>query len=93
MTSEDRLTRAPDAIFSGLSDGRGVLLSVSGGVYYTLNHTGCDVWQALAAPTTPEEISRSIADRYDVPRDQTAADVSPLLADLLSRGLIVSQRP
>ena len=91
MTNGNQLEQAPGVLFSELSDGRGVLLSVDGGVYYTLNHTGCDVWHALKSPATPEEIASLIADRYTLAKDQAVEDVSALLEDLLSRGLVLEQ--
>lgn len=80
----------PNVIFKEQSDGA-VLFSMEDEVYYGLNEVGAEIW-ALLPPVsdTVEEIRDAIAARYpEVDPAVIQADVTQLIADLVSHGLLI----
>ena len=80
----------PKVIFKEQSDGA-VLFSMDDEVYYGLNEVGAEIW-ALLPPVSNsvEEIRDAIAARYpEVDPAVIQADVTQLIADLLSHGLLI----
>lgn len=54
----------------------------------TLTGTGPALWRALAEPVTRARLSRELAVAFDADPDRVAADIAPVLADLLRLGVI-----
>lgn len=55
---------------------------------YTFNEVGSRVWTLLEQPASVETIAAVLADEYEAPAEQIAADVAELLEALQERGLI-----
>ena len=71
-----------------LDDGA-VLLDLSTATYFTVNETGADIVDALAADDAgPEELERLLLATYDVTPERARADVAAMLDELGRRGLI-----
>lgn len=74
-----------------------VLLDTRHDTYYTLNRVAGRLWDLLASPKTTAELVRFLRAEYDV--DPTAGadaieqDVSSLLRDLSTAGLVVAAAP
>ncbi|MGH7627745.1 MAG: PqqD family protein [Gemmatimonadaceae bacterium] len=80
----------PKVLFKEQSDGA-VLFSMDDEVYFGLNEVGAEIW-ALLPPVsnTVEEICDAIAMRYpEVDPAVIHADVTQLIADLVSHGLLI----
>ena len=60
---------------------------------YTLNETGCFIWQRLEQGQTVGAIRIALQDRYDVTPDQAAQSIADLLADLHRERLITVNPP
>lgn len=78
-------------VIERLIDGEAVLLDLKTGVYFSLNGTGTDVWNALAAPATVEDVAGRITADYAIDFPTALADAGALLAELESQGLIVKK--
>lgn len=68
-----------------------VALDVEKGQCYGLNAVGSRVWKLLDTPMSIQAICRSLQDEYDVAPDICEAEVSRLLGDLQSEGLVQVQ--
>lgn len=80
-----------DVIFREL-DGEAVLLDFASGRYYGLNAVGTRVWTLLAAGQTVDSAIDVVVNEFDAVEDQVARDVEELVAELLSRGLLIADQ-
>lgn len=65
-----------------------ILLSISGGTYYSLNETSIFFWEALQNQQPLASAVNRIVDEYEVERSQVLTDLQELLQDLSAYGLI-----
>ena len=70
--------------------GEVVILDIQQGLYYGLDHVGADVWTQLEKPTRFAELVERVVSRYDVDRGTAESDLTTLLNELLTLGLIES---
>ena len=68
--------------------GETVILDVASGQYFALNSVGGAIWSHLQTPSTVAEICRKMCSDYDVPADRCEAEVSALLQQLATHGLV-----
>lgn len=54
-----------------------------------LNDTGKDIWEAVAAGKSEEEIIDYIVSEYDVERDRAEVSVKKFITDMKDKGFIV----
>ena len=87
-----RATPHPDVIATLLDD-EAVLLHMGNQHYYTLNETGCFIWQRLEQGQTVGAIRAALEEQYDVTPDQAAQSIADLLADLHRERLITVVTP
>lgn len=80
-------TPDPEVIATTLEE-EAVLLHMSTQHYYTLNETGCFIWQRLEQGQMLGEIRAAIEERYDVTPEQAARSVTELVAELRQEHLI-----
>ncbi len=89
MTRFDSVRLSADVIFREL-DGEAVLLDFASGRYFGLNAVGTRIWTLLASGASVDVAVAAVAAEFDAPADEVARDVDDLIAELLSRGLLVS---
>jgi hypothetical protein len=82
-----RIRRVPWAVTETVA-GETVLLDPVGDRYLRLNGTGAALWELLAEPRAPDELSRVLADRHAVDADVAARDVGAFVDALRSRKLV-----
>ena len=58
---------------------------------YTLNSTGCCLWDLLAAVRTEDELAATLSERYRRPTEEVVADVRSFLADMTRMELVTEQ--
>lgn len=68
-----------------------VALDVNRGQCYGLNAVGSRVWRLLDAPMSIRDVCSALQDEYEVEPEVCREEVSRLLADLQSEGLIEVQ--
>jgi hypothetical protein len=93
MSAADTYIRS-EAVVSRLIGGETLVVPVRGGVgdlasIYSFNEIGTLIWEALASPTSLEELVDLIACKYPGSRDQVLQDVVVFLSDIRSADLIV----
>ncbi len=84
---EKRFARSEQVVWN-MVDEEAVLLNPETGLYYGLNRTASEVWQALANPQTTEQLVALIAKVFEAPIDVVGADVEALLADMAAKKLV-----
>ena len=101
MTEENRVfqrrTEEPGLVTRRIA-GETIVVPVSARVgdldsIYTFNEAGARVWALLERPISAQAIASALADEYDAPAAQIAADVAELLDGLQSRGLVRRVEP
>jgi hypothetical protein len=78
---------SPDVVFRDL-EGEAVILDLASGRYFGLNAVGTRIWTLIDAGLPIDRIVDTLAGEYDAEPTQIAADVTRLVDDLSSRGLI-----
>jgi hypothetical protein len=83
-----------DDLVSREIDGQLILVPIAAGIgdmedeLYTLNDTGRALWDRLDGSRTVDQIVDDLARRYDAAREEIAADVEGLIAELLARRMV-----
>lgn len=65
-----------------------VILDLASGNYFGLNAVGSRLWLGLAAGKTPGEVCDLVMTEFDVKRPELEADMSAILRELMSQGLL-----
>jgi len=65
-----------------------VILDLSSGMYFSLDRVGAEIWQLLTEGHRLDSIVTTMLARYEVAEDQLRQDVTHLVDELLSRGLV-----
>ena len=58
---------------------------------YTLNGTGCRLWDLIGSPRTEDELAGILAGQYQIPRETAQRDVRAFLDDMVQMGLAEQQ--
>lgn len=95
MEKPDQVPISPASIVSLSAEqvsadlgGEAAILDLKHGIYYGLDAVGAVVWSLLEIPRTAGEVRDEILERFDVDPDRCWRDLSALLSELASRGLI-----
>jgi hypothetical protein len=80
----------PDVVFTPLEDSEGVLLHLETKRYYTLNETGCRIWELATRGQTPVEIARALAREYEIGADAARRHAEALLDELQAEQLLLA---
>ena len=94
MTEQLAPTQNPQALFTELDDGTGVVLHLDTKFYYTLNPTAVFVWKALGgdAPCSIAAIALDLTRVFRVEPPEAERDVARIIAEMLADGLVL-ERP
>jgi hypothetical protein len=78
----------PSQVMSRQVGDETVILDLSRGMYFSLDPVGAQIWQLLSDGQAIDSIVTALLSRYEVAEDQLRRDVSDLVEELKSRGLI-----
>jgi hypothetical protein len=87
LTKATSICAILDHVSSDL-DGETIVLNLASGHYFGLEGVGGDVWELLQQPITLQEICTEILQRYDVEPSACENDVTALITELISEGLV-----
>ena len=82
-----RVEIGPSVIYRDVS-GEVVLLNLQSGVYYGLDPVGSRMWQLLMEQRPLDDVCSVMLEEYDVTADVLRADLSRLVDELASKGLV-----
>ena len=82
--------RRRDDVVARSVAGENLLIPVHGCTdsVYTLNVTGCHLWDLLAEDQTADHLAMALTQRYQISREAALADVRIFLADMLRMQLV-----
>jgi hypothetical protein len=70
-------------------DGEVTLVHLRTGIFYGMNATGSALWRQIEQGRTPETVARVLAEAYGVSREAVAAEIAPLIAELVDDEVLV----
>lgn len=82
------MTANPNVVFRVLGDGA-VLVDLSTNQIYELNETGTAIWERLSRGEAADVIVDGLVAHFDVTAATAREQLSNLVTDLQSRGLLV----
>ena len=82
----------PQALFTELDDGTGVLLHLETKFYFTLNPTAVVVWRSLGEGASLAAIADRLTTTFRVEREVAERDVTAILEEMLSGGLVLQKQ-
>lgn len=82
----------PQALFTELDDGTGVLLHLETKFYFTLNPTAVVVWRSLGEGASLAAIADRLTATFRVEREVAERDVTAILEEMLSGGLVLQKQ-
>jgi len=82
-----RVEISPSVIYRDVS-GEIVLLNLQSGVYYGLDPVGSRMWQLLMEQRPLDDVYSVMLEEYDVVAEVLRADLSRLVDELSSEGLV-----
>lgn len=85
----ERIVQAEGFLVSDMG-GEKVMMSVQSGKYFNLGHSGGEIWELLASPTTLEAIVNKLCDEYEIEKEACLNQVASFLKQLADQGLIVN---
>ena len=82
------IKRHPDQLLSSKIDEEMVLLSIQKGKYYSLDHTGSEIWEYIHDPIPFSKLIGKLTDNYEVNEEKCIKETKDFLIDLYENGLI-----
>ncbi len=76
------------AVASEIIDGEAIILHHRSGDYFSTDGVGAIVWQWLGEPRSPDQMVRSLKDRFPAAAPEIAAVVDSFVGELLKHELI-----
>ena len=67
-----------------------VALDAAGGTCFGFNSVASSVWRALVQPQSFEMLRDQLLDEYEVDREKCEVELSELLRDLTTKGLVTT---
>jgi hypothetical protein len=89
--SETILMRSAD-VPSRAVDGKGILVDLESGYYFSLNRTGQFIWEQFDGSRTLHDIARLMVDQFDVDEETSLSDCIELADRLGADGLVVTAK-
>jgi hypothetical protein len=84
---DSRVIRSREILESAV-DGEVIALDIAQGECYGFNPVASSIWHLLGSETSVAEICDSMCKEFEVERDVCEADVTRLLVELQSAGLV-----
>ena len=88
ITLTQRLVKSKGVLVQELLDGDSVLLHVDSGQYFGLDRVGNEAWKVLSNGATLQDAYDQLLSQFDVEPDRLMSDLTTLIEELLSNGLL-----
>jgi len=83
----------PDAVVSRDLGGETVILNLETGIYFDLDGVATDIWQALKATGSLQEVYEKVLAAYEVDPAVLGDDLIKFVNQLAAKGLVKSATP
>jgi hypothetical protein len=83
-----RLARNPDVECTELADGA-VLLNMETRLYYSLNQTGLELWNATDGANGPEQVAKRLTEAFEIDEQAALGAVASFMPELERERLVV----
>jgi len=90
VLSETQFRTNSPGVIGEVLDGEAIIVSLETGAYYSLSGVGADIWTAAQAGATLAALMTWVTAHYEGEPDVIADDVTALVEELLSEGLLVT---
>jgi hypothetical protein len=90
LSLRSTVVASKDQVSSSLGE-ETAILHIGGGVYYSLNPVGAQIWALLQQPVVVGELRDRLLAQFDVEPGRLEQDLHNLLGDLAREGLIEVQ--
>ena len=78
----------PDHVTASIIDGEAIIINFSTGVYYSMDSSGCVVWELVERQHSIGEIVSALSTRFDTDGQQVLGDIENLVKRLLEENLV-----
>jgi hypothetical protein len=85
---DERVRLHDDRVLWREVEGEIVALALDSSQYVSVNESGGELWELLAAGTTPRQLTRALVDRWGVTEEQAQHDVDAFLHQLTRARLL-----
>ena len=86
--SLDAAVRIPEDVVFRELDGEAVILNLETGIYFGLDAVGTRFWQLLDTHRTLRRTLEALEAEFDAPAERLASDLTELVGQLQSKGLV-----
>lgn len=94
MTNDAPYLRpVPEIVFTRVSEGEAVLLSLATKRYYSLNETGALIWESLEEGSQQDQLVEALVTAYDTTFEEAAELVAEFVTTLSREGLLRREAP
>ena len=90
---DDSTLSVPDDVLARRAAGETVLLNLDNEQYYGLEGVGSRLWELIEAGTTFGQAVETLSGEYGVEREVVVADLTAVIADLQTNGLLLVHAP
>jgi Coenzyme PQQ synthesis protein D (PqqD) len=84
----EQITIDPSEVIHETVDGEVILIGLQTGCYYSLEGSGAEIWEGLAAGRTSEDVIAELERRYSADPDEISQAVSELVERLVEERLV-----
>lgn len=77
-------------VISETIQGETIVINLTTGTYYSLPGSGAEIWEAVSASATVDEIAGALQARYDASAEEITTGVADLVEELLAEQLITA---
>jgi hypothetical protein len=88
LTQTVRLQPREQEVAAKVIDGEAILINLANGIYYSMDKVAALIWESIQKRCSLEEMVDTLVRRYDVAKEEAAADVHRLAQELLQENLV-----
>jgi len=88
LPSDTRVLPNEMDVAAKVIDGEAIIMNLSNGLYFSMDHVGAAVWELVERGSSMEEMAEVLEGRFRTDRETVLGDVSRLVDELLLEDLV-----